>query len=193
MRLFKLVTLMITVAVTLMGCASLSGKFSPVKNFNKSKALIYVYRVAKFAGSAGSPYLCIDGKVSGEVVDGGYFAVQLNPGEHKVSTKSLGSETDSFSFNVIAGKTYYLRSDFSSLKRGTGAGLVGDAIWASSSDEKKEIINNLDKSAQKQTEDASLLFVKETFAEKEIAKTKEFKVPKYEKNHCKKIVRKVKK
>ncbi len=175
-----------------LGCANLGDKFTQVEDFNKSKALVYVYRVPKFAGSAGSPYLCIDGKVAGEVADGGYFSLLLDPGSHKVNLKSLGTETEGFTFKVGSGKTYYLRSDFSSLKSGTGAGLVGDAIWATSSDEQKKILDSLDKSAQELTTDASLLFVNEGFAKNEIVKTKLFKVPQYEKNYCAKSEKKMK-
>ncbi len=190
MRLDQLFLLFIVFG--LMGCASLGDKFTPVESFSDNKALVYIYRVPRFAGSAGSPYVCIDGKVAGEVVDGGYFSVQLNPGSHKVSLMSLGSETQGFTFKVSPGKTYYLRSDFSSLKSGTGGGLVGNAIWATNTDEQKNILDSLDKSAQELTTDASLLFVNESFAKNEIVKNKKFKVPEYEKNHCEKSENKMK-
>ncbi|MCB0378098.1 MAG: DUF2846 domain-containing protein [Bdellovibrionales bacterium] len=185
MRLFFLSMLLLTTS-----CASLGDKFKPVAKTNSDKALLYVYRVHRFTGSAGSPYVCINDQVVGEIPDGGYFPVEIQPGQHQVSLKSLGEELVKTPFQARAGQTYYLRMETTASKKGTGTGLVMDSMLANSDEEKKAILASLDTRAQKNNDDPGFIFVKESFALNEIKKNKIFNVPKYEKNYCGKLERK---
>lgn len=172
------------ICLSLTHCTSLGPRFTPAKKPGKNEALVYLYRVPRFAGSAGSPYVCLDGNVVGENADGGYLPLRMNSGRHKLTTHSLGSEKQALAFQVRGGRTYYLRSDFSALKTGTGGGLLGDAIWAAGSDEEKKIAKAADKTVRPSQVQPWLLFVNKNFAMPELKKNKLFEVPRYSKNHC---------
>lgn len=98
----------------LSACASLGPHFSKPQKASKEKALIYIYRVNKFAGSAGSPYICLDKQVVGEIPNGGYFSLEAPTGTHELKLRSgLGDTLASFPFTSKAQHVYYVRTDFS--------------------------------------------------------------------------------
>lgn len=188
-------------------CASLGPQFTKAQKASKDQSLIYIYRVKKFAGSAGSPYLCLDKKVVGEVPNGGYFPLEMSPGSYELTMRgALGENLASFPFTVKANHVYYVRTDFS-LNSGArentdvarqaalgpgGGGALGAGIGAVVNDqffgdeeEGNKILTQLDKRAQQQSKNPGFLFVKPEFAEAEIAQTKLFTVPPYKMNPCK--------
>lgn len=186
-----------------LGCTSLGPKFSQAQKPAKDKALIYVYRVNKFAGSAGSPYVCMGKQVIGEIPNGGYFMFTAPPGSHELRMRGvLGDTLASFPFNVKAQQVYYVRTDFSlnsGAKEGAeaarqgalgpgGGGAIGAAMSAGffgGKEEAEKILSHLDKRVQEQSNNPGFLFVKPDFAETEIKQTEVFTVPAYKNNPCK--------
>ena len=184
------------------GCASLGPEFKKVVSFDKNKALVYMYRVKRFGGAAGSPYVCLDDQVVGETVNGGYFPILIKPGKHKIGLAINRVTSSTIYFDVKAGNTYFLRfsapmnngaiESANSSRRAAlhnGGGALGAGLMSAlgpSSKEKKLILKKLDKRSQKLSINPGLLFVKPAFGKSEIKKTKLFKVPIYKENYCSK-------
>lgn len=196
------ITILLSFVFLMSGCASLGDKFSQEKSISKGKALVYFYRVKRFMGSAGSPYVCLDGKVVSEAINGGYFPLEIKPGQHNIKIKTYNDKFGGVDFIVQKGKTYYFRYDVTmfngvadSARAARGAGLQngGGAIGAgmgamfeSSKGEIAKIAGSVDKRAQKTALNPGFLFVKPSVAKSEITKTKRFVAPKYSKNFCEK-------
>ncbi len=195
------------VLLLLSACASLGPHFSKPQKASKEKSLIYVYRVKKFAGSAGSPYVCLNKQVVGEIPNGGYFSFEAPPGEHQLTLRSgLGDKLASFPFSSKAKQVYYVRTDFS-LNSGAqentetarqaaldpgGGGAVGGVAGAIASDsffgtkeEAESILARLDLRAQEKSSNPGFLFIKPDMAEPEIVQTKLVTIPPYKINPCK--------
>ncbi len=191
----------------LSACASLGPPFSKPQKASKEKALIYVYRVKKFAGSAGSPCVCLDRQVVGEIPNGGYFSLEASPGQHELRLRSgLGDTLASFPFTSKARQVYYVRTDFS-LNSGAqentvtarqaalgpgGGGAIGAVAGAIASDsffgtkeEADSILSRLDLRAQEKSKNPGFLFIKPDMAEPEIVQTKLVTIPAYKINPCK--------
>ncbi len=189
------------------GCASLGAPFSKPQKAPKDKSLIYVYRVKKFAGSAGSPYVCLDKQVVGEIPNGGYFSFDAPPGAHELKLRSgLGDTLASFPFTSKPQQVYYVRTDFS-LNSGAqenteiarqaalgpgGGGAIGGVAGAIASDsffgtkaEADSILSRLDLRAQQKSSNPGFLFIKPDMAEPEIVQTKLVTIPPYKINPCK--------
>lgn len=150
---------------------------------------------------AGSPYVCLDGKVVGELANGGYFSIEVPPGSHVIAKKSLGEDAGNFGFTVSPGKSYFVRSDFSvdngareSAEIGRnaalgpgGGGALGEVMSSAffgSENDKKLILEMLDTRAEKISNNPGFLVVKPDYALSEIRETKLFAVPPYKKNFC---------
>src|SRR6266852_284570 len=113
----------------LIGCASLGvlGTNPPSEPFKavqvpKDKALVYIYRVERYAGSANMVDMKENGKPIGRFRNGSYHALLLDPGNH-VFSESISAHTlflvaqiesqargenNLGGLMVEAGKTYYL-------------------------------------------------------------------------------------
>lgn len=194
----------------LSGCASLGPQFEQRSSFDKKKSLVYLYRVSKFAGSAGNPDICVDSQVYGELGNGGYLPLEIASGNHKLELKGLGGgNAGELSFQTVAGGTYYLRSDYSlnngakeGMGTGVNAGLAGvpktassgaiaggmtaaaGIVFFGSKEEAKQIADQLDTRAHKDVINPGLLMVKQDFAQTEIGQTKLIKVREYKTNPC---------
>jgi hypothetical protein len=191
----------------LSACASLGPSFSKPQKATKDKSLIYVYRVKKFAGSAGSPYVCLDKQVVGEIPNGGYFSFEAPPGQHELTLRGgLGDRLASFPFSSKAQQIYYVRTDFS-LNSGAqenteiarqaalgpgGGGAIGAVAGVIASDsffgtkaEADSILARLDLRAQEKSKNPGFLFIKPDMAEPEIVQTKLVTIPTYKINPCK--------
>jgi len=93
----------------LTSCASVpTGKiFSKESLNNADKALVILFRVK---GHARVPTVYIDGLSFTRLGSGMYATKELTPGVHIFETKGgLVGESEKFSFNVVKGKTYYVR------------------------------------------------------------------------------------
>jgi len=185
--------LLLVCAIGFASCANLGPRFSEPKTFNKRKSLVHIYRVNRFMGAAISPYICIDGKTVGELPNGSYLSLELKPGRHELYKKNLGTEMNNFSFKTQAGRVYYLRNDLTldngakenmALAGGGAIGAIMGKAFESGQDVEDRVVKNLDRRAQGKTKNPGFLAVKPSFAKAEIVKTKQFIIPKYEKNYC---------
>jgi hypothetical protein len=197
MRLLVLSTLVLSA----FGCASLGPVYQEQTLTNKKMAQLNIYRVKKFAGSAGSPYLCLDNKVIGELTNGGYFVTEIEPGDHTLMRKTMGANAGDVKFTAKAGEAYYLRADYSNdngaqesanigrqaaLGPG-GGGALGAAMSAGffgGSAERETLKANKDQRMNSVGLNPGFLFVKPEFAKTEITQTKLFVVPEYKTDPC---------
>jgi hypothetical protein len=190
--------------VLLIACTSLGPRYSPQSSEDKTKALVYIYRVKKFAGSVGSPYVCLDHKVIGEVKNGAYFMIEMGPGKHDLELRSLDHYVlGNFPFILKSGETYFVRFDASmnngiksnvngtippkSAAMGAVAGgmqAAANGYFFADGSEKKKILDALDKRAQESSQNPGFMLVNPDFAEKEIAETQAFHIPGYSSNPC---------
>jgi hypothetical protein len=197
MRLLVLSTLVLSV----FGCASLGPVYQEQTLTNKKMAQLNIYRVKKFAGSAGSPYLCLDSKVIGELTNGGYFVTEIEPGEHILMRKTMGANAGDVKFTAKAGESYYLRADYSNDNgakqsadagrqaalgpAGGGAlGAVMSAGFFGGASEKQAVLDASDKRTNSAASNPGFLFVTPQFAKTEITQTKKFVVPEYKTDPC---------
>lgn len=111
-RLVSLLAVTLTVGL-LTGCASgpkyaeVSGSF---KAATPDQARVYIYRTAML-GAAVQPEVRLDNKVVGKAVPGGFFYVDVEPGDHKIMTST---EVDrSLSFTADKGQTRYVKLNIS--------------------------------------------------------------------------------
>lgn len=93
------------------GCASVpmgdSAEDARLKNFSvkPDKAALYVYRNENF-GAAIKMTVLLDGKLMGDTAAKTYLYSEIEPGNHKVLSKT---ENDSLlDFTAVAGKIYYV-------------------------------------------------------------------------------------
>ncbi|WP_445358579.1 DUF2846 domain-containing protein [Microbulbifer sp. ANSA005] len=70
--------------ILLSGCTATGPVFEKVAEPNGSKAIAYFFRQAAFYGSGTCPDLVINDKEVGCLKNGGFFEVELDPGEHTV-------------------------------------------------------------------------------------------------------------
>lgn len=80
MRVF--ITLVLS--VFLVACTATGPNFDQVAVPKEDKAIAYFFRQAAFYGSGSCPDLVIDSKEIGCLKNGGYFEVELEPGDHSV-------------------------------------------------------------------------------------------------------------
>ena len=106
------------VVLLLCGCGATGQQF--VAEANKpdgNRALLYVYRPNTIIGigNADVDFLHLDGRRLTRIRIGGYLAIPIAPGRHKLTTtmSMLGSDTGSVrgatTFDAQAGSTIYLR------------------------------------------------------------------------------------
>lgn len=106
------------IALLLSGCGASGEQFKlgAIKP-PPGRALLYVYRPGTIVGigNADVAFLHLDGKRLARIRIGGYLAVPISPGQHKVKTTEslLGSDTGKIraetTFSAQAGSTVYLR------------------------------------------------------------------------------------
>ncbi|WP_086932925.1 DUF2846 domain-containing protein [Agarilytica rhodophyticola] len=68
----------------LIGCTATGPAFEQVAEPQNEKAIAYFFRQAAFYGSGSCPDLIIDQKKMGCLKNGGFFEVELEPGEHTI-------------------------------------------------------------------------------------------------------------
>lgn len=99
------------ITTALIGCASVPmgdpQQDAALKTFTAKQdvAGLYIYRNESL-GAAKKLTLNVDGKYLGETGAHTYFYTELPPGKHTVT--SIGENTDTLSFDAVAGKLYYL-------------------------------------------------------------------------------------
>ena len=186
--------LLIVALFAAIGCASLGPQYSGETAALKGQALVTLYRPARFAGSAGSPYVSIDKNRVGEIPNNAYLPLNLDPGTHEIALSDMfGGVLTSFHFDVKAGQSYFIRYDSSMANNakesaqntmvaggvgGGAAGAAAGAIFYASGAEAKAMMTNLDTRAQKKSENPGFMVVKPEFAKTEIVKTRLYQVKK---------------
>lgn len=71
-------------------------------------ARVHVYRARRYAGSALSPTIAVDGKQVARVGNGRRVTIRLTPGPHTIASDDKSS---SVSIDAKAGQDYYIRVD----------------------------------------------------------------------------------
>ncbi|TWC71095.1 DUF2846 domain-containing protein [Herbaspirillum sp. SJZ099] len=99
------------IALALVGCASVPmgepHQDAAAKTFvaKPDVAGVYIYRNENL-GSAKKINVNMDGKYLGQTAAKTYFYTEVEPGKHTVT--STAENTDSLSFDVVAGKLYFI-------------------------------------------------------------------------------------
>jgi hypothetical protein len=112
------------------------------------KALIYIYRVGRFVGSAAHDHLFINGVYLAELLNGEYAGMEVAPGTAVVTGKpkmyyggiiqSTGAaandartkENERLRLEVEAGKTYYLKWTSEAMATGIKVTLMDPSVGA---------------------------------------------------------------
>jgi hypothetical protein len=112
------------------------------------KAMVYIYRVGRFVGSAAHDHLFINGVYLAELLNGEYAGMEVTPGAVVVTgmpkmyyggiIQSTGAamndartkETERIRFNAEAGKTYYLKWTSETMATGIKVTPVDPAVGA---------------------------------------------------------------
>ncbi len=114
-------SIIILLAFTMAGCSATGKSFTPIDQ-EEDKALIYIYRPDRFLGSGNVWYLSDNEKQLTMVNNGGWFAYckkpgmitfysNLRPGVGTILPGMLDSDKKMITFNVEAGRTYYVKFD----------------------------------------------------------------------------------
>ena len=95
-------------------------KYAPVDSIPAGKAVIYIYRVPEFTGSAVHYSLSVNDAPLSRVhmYNGGYFVYFADPGKH-VFTAEVAKESTVTVVNAEAGQTYFIKA---SIRTGTWVG-----------------------------------------------------------------------
>lgn len=100
------------VVLSLVGCASVpmgdpaqDAKLKTFPTASAGKAGVYIYRNETF-GAAIKLNLALDGQALGSSASKTYFYKEVPPGKHTVT--SYGENTDTLTFEAVAGKLYYV-------------------------------------------------------------------------------------
>ncbi|MCG8552258.1 MAG: DUF2846 domain-containing protein [Desulfobacterales bacterium] len=116
-----LIALIILALCTIAGCSATGKAFIPIEP-TQDKSLIYIYRPDRFLGSGNVWYLSDNEKQLTMVNNGGWFAYHKNPGDvtfysnlrpgvGTILPGMLDSDKKMITFNVVAGRTYYVKFD----------------------------------------------------------------------------------
>ncbi len=91
------------------GCAASGAKFGAVapQQLESEKGRVYFYRPEKLFGAGIQPEVLLNGKLAGPSQPGGFFYVDVAPGDYEVSMTSEVEKT--IAFHMRAGQTRYVR------------------------------------------------------------------------------------
>ena len=73
------------IAVLATGCTAAGPLYRPIEIIPPGQALVYVYRQPSFAFSAQSVNIRVDGETVAKLLNGGYTAMGLSPGDHTLT------------------------------------------------------------------------------------------------------------
>ena len=93
------------------GCASTpTGEaFSALVEPVGGQALLYVYRLDEYYGKGLSFKVVIDGKEKGDIGNGAYMIIPVEPGKHSIEIKGFGYQDVPSEFQTPAGEHAFLR------------------------------------------------------------------------------------
>jgi hypothetical protein len=81
----------LTTVLLLSGCGASGQQFKAEVNPDSNRALLYVYRPSTLIGigNADVPFLHLDGRRLARIRIGGYLAIPISPGRHKLTTTNV--------------------------------------------------------------------------------------------------------
>jgi len=93
------------------GCASTpkGEAFSKLVEPLDGQGLIYVYRLDEYYGKALSFKVVIDGKEKGDVGNGAYMIIPVDPGKHSIEVKGVGYNEEPSQLEIPAGVFAFLK------------------------------------------------------------------------------------
>jgi hypothetical protein len=93
------------------GCASTpSGEaFSKLAEPRENAALLYLYRPDEYYGKALSFGVAVDGKQKGDIGNGGYMIIPLDPGKRVIQIHGFGYKDEPLELEVMKGTLVFLR------------------------------------------------------------------------------------
>jgi hypothetical protein len=98
----------------LAACATAPGpQFSGIAAASKEHGDVYIYRTSGLFAAAQSFAVNLDDKKSGDLFNGSYLHMRLNPGSYKFAVVPGGfAKVSELQVSVEAGKTYFYQYDF---------------------------------------------------------------------------------
>jgi hypothetical protein len=122
----KLLTL-IALLTLLTGCAAPGPKYS-IEAPAEGEALVYVYRVWRFANGGGSPTIALNGREMDDLENGRFLQFRVPPGKHKVeqltSVWSWSLEAPPVMVDAYPGQIYYIELETDATMSYNGAGFT---------------------------------------------------------------------
>ena len=106
-RILKCCAAAAVVATTLSGCATSGDAFVPQASVPEGKALVYVYRNGALHGVVFTPTVTLGNDIKIPLSVSGYYPYVASPGPMLIRITNVG--TRSFTLDVKAGQTYYVR------------------------------------------------------------------------------------
>ena len=109
--------ILLAIVLLLAGCTASGPQFKLEAKPDSTRALIYVYRPTTLIGigNADVPFIHLDGRRLARIRIGGYLAIPISPGRHKLTTTEslLGNDTGRVRGDATVaappGSTIYLR------------------------------------------------------------------------------------
>lgn len=98
-------------AAILGGCASTpTGEvFSSLVEPPDSRGLLYVYRLNEYYGGGLKFKVVIDGKEQGDIGNGAYMIIPVEPGKHSIEVRGLGYKVEPGSVEVPSHELAFLK------------------------------------------------------------------------------------
>jgi hypothetical protein len=111
LKIFGIALLCMFAGGFLGGCASTpTGEaFSTLVEPINGRGLLYVYRVDEYYGKALSFKVVIDGKEKGDVGNGAYMIIPVEPGKHTIEVKGFGYKDEPSEVEAPVGELAFLR------------------------------------------------------------------------------------
>lgn len=93
------------------GCASTpkGEAFSNLVEPLIGQGLVYVYRPDEYYGKALSFKVVVDGKEKGDVGNGAYMVIPVEPGKHSIEVKGVGYSEEPSQVEIPAGEFAFLK------------------------------------------------------------------------------------
>ncbi len=166
--------------LALVSCAS-GPKFQKTESFDKSKALVHLYRSSVMTGAIGGDHkIYIDDVQVASLGMGTYQTIEVSPGPHRIhKSVALGGTFGAEDFSVKSGEEYYFRTnpDIINLSRpyfADGSKIADDkcpyeGTMSVPAERMKKTLKDLDTRAQNRVCRPGFMFIKREVALGEIS------------------------
>lgn len=102
------VSVVLSAALLLTGCAANGPVFTPEENVNPSKSLVYIYRPGNVVACGWTPRIYIDEVEKGRLKNDGYLVCAIDPGKRMIESTWGGNMLTQY-LDAVAGEEYYFR------------------------------------------------------------------------------------